>query len=474
MCLINKFTVLKPVIINFFLKHRSGLLNALIALTSIICFCFFCKVILNYPPPEPIWNLFGDPKDYLTQSGFSVWSKDFYMPAPAPGFTPRPFTVPLFYKIVGQDPYTIVWMQKVVYCASVFIVVNSVLCLLKQKLIRIAVLPFLYYFFTWWIIAGFTENLLSESLSMSLLFVWIASLILCIRFKNTYMLLLVVVVSTLFSFTRDTWPYIILLAHGLLFIAFYKKDQRLKTYFLILSTYSVLVFVIQSHTATVGERYKIPVYNTLVTRIVKNPEYAQWFKEKGMPLADSLLLNLHAVDPENRETIGKMYDSYTNPRYEPVCKWIMAEGKSAYMQFMVTHPSYFFLMDQTTAQTDRIFDTANHDYYLKATGYFAEIDLVFPYFSLKLLLSVNVLLLLLFFVWKPRNYWSLFPAFLMLLFLANVYLSYNADTFEVKRHLFITQVMIQLLSILSIAALADVILCKLVDLIPLTKPKNAC
>ena len=418
-------------------------------------------------PLVPIWDVFGDPKDYIAQSKLSLWSKAFYMPGTQLGFSPRPFTVPLFYKMAGSDPLAIVLMQKIVYCISIFVFVNACLILIKQKLVQLLAIPFLYYFFTWWIIVGFTENLLSESLSMSLLFLWIALLILCIRFKKNYLLVLVLIVSVLFSFTRDTWPYIILLANSLLLLVFYKKDKQLKMYFLVLTVFSIGVFLVQSHTAKVGERYKIPVYNTLVTRIVKNPEYAAWFKGKGMPLTDSLRLHLSDVDPENRETISKMYESYNNPAYQPLYRWIVEKGKTVYMQFMITHPSYFFLKDQTAEETARIFDTANHDYYLEAKGYYMEIDKVFPFFSLNFLVYTTLSLLVLFVAVKPHHGWSLFPTFLVILFVANVFLSYNADTFEVKRHLFITQVMIQLLSVLSIAILVDVVLSYIIELIRL-------
>jgi hypothetical protein len=450
--------------INFLMQYKSRFLNWLTVITSCVCFYWFCDIILHFPPLEPVWQVFGDCEDYLDQSEMALWSIDFFIPSPHPGFYPRPFTIPLFYKLAGSDPESIVWMQKIVYCMAIGVFVNSFLILIKNKLIRIAVLPFLYYFFTWWVIVGFTENLLSESLSMSFLFLWIAGLILCIYFKNRYTLVLVLFISTLFSFTRDTWPYIILLANALLLAVYYRKDVRLKRNLLVLNAYGVLIFLFQSHTATVGERYRMPLYNVLSTRVSKNPEYVAWFKERGLPMADSLTLNLSHIDPDNRKAISEMYDSYNDSSYQPVRDWIMKKGKNTYIVFMLTHLSYFFLQDQSPEQKARIFSTANHDYYLKAKGYYEEVDKVFPFFSLPFLLYTSLILTGLGLVAKPVQISSFFPGFLIVLFFAHVFLSYNTDTFEVKRHLFITQVMIQLTSILALTLLIDRIFVVLTNL----------
>jgi hypothetical protein len=62
---------------------------------------------------------------------------------------------------------------------------------------------------------------------------------------------------------------------------------------------------------------------------------------------------------------------------------------------------------------------------------------------------------------KTRKTYLLLPLVFGLLFLFNVFLIYNADTMEVERHLFITMIMVQLLSIWSVSLLIDEALIKI-------------
>ncbi len=130
-------------------------------------FIFFTYVILDIPAIDPIWNLFADPQDYLRQSKYSLFSKEFYIPEPAQWFTPRPFTVPLFYKLAGSEPEQMLYLQKIFYCLSVGVFVVSVLRYVTHYFLQLLVSLALFFFFTWWNIVGWSNNILSESISFS-------------------------------------------------------------------------------------------------------------------------------------------------------------------------------------------------------------------------------------------------------------------------------------------------------------------
>ena len=431
---------------------------------NLICLIIFCNVILVYTY-NPIWNFFGDPTDYLTQSKMSLWSSDFYMPTIDMGLSPRPFSVPLFYKMVNSDPLSIVWMQKIIHCIASFALITSLLLIIKNKIVSFIAIPFLYYFFTWWPIVGFTENLLSESLSMSFLFFWISAIILCVHYKNYVVFSYLIIISVLFSFTRDTWPYIILLASFLLAIYFYKKDKKLKTFFIVYCFLCIGLFLFQSYTSKVGERYKIPIYNVLATRISKKPEYLNWLAVKGMPLSDSLVSNFKNIDLTKNEDIIKVYDSYTNSIYKPLHRWIVEHGKNTYMLFMLTHPSYFFLNDESDMQKERIFAIIDKGYIVNSTEPFLSDNAIRDVFPISWLLILIVSLMILTIKFKGNAYYYLLPLFLGILFFVNVFLSYNADTLEVERHLFITEIIIQFTFYITLIFLIDVLMLKLGELV---------
>jgi hypothetical protein len=74
-------------------------------------------------------------------------------------------------------------------------------------------------------------------------------------------------------------------------------------------------------------------------------------------------------------------------------------------------------------------------------------------FNLTALILFLVLLVLLFS--KQRQQILLVPVYLAIVSAFNVLLSYNADTLEVERHLFITGIMIQFLSIVALTLILD-------------------
>jgi hypothetical protein len=49
----------------------------------------------------------------------------------------------------------------------------------------------------------------------------------------------------------------------------------------------------------------------------------------------------------------------------------------------------------------------------------------------------------------------LFPLIISVIFVLNIFLLYNADTMEVERHLFITMIMVQFISIWAFSLVLD-------------------
>lgn len=256
----------------------------------------------------------------------------------------------------------------------------------------------------------------------------------------------------------------------MLFLYFYKKDNVLKKYFTVLCLLSIGLFLFQSYTSKVGERYKIPIYNVLATRISKNPEYLNWLTEKGMPLADSLASNFKNIDLSKDADVQKIYDSYANPIYKPLHQWIVEHGKNTYMLFMLTHPSYFFLNDESDIQKERIFTIMDKGYIVKSKEPFLYDNAIRDVFPIGLLLILIVSLTVLTIKFKGNRYYYLLPLFLGILFFVNVFLSYNADTLEVERHLFITEIMIQFIFYITLIFLVDILTLKVTEII--AKKKN--
>lgn len=344
-------------------------------------------------------------------------------------------------------------LQKITYCFSVIILIFSILNYLSNKWIKILSLYLLLYFFTWWNIVGWTGNILSESLSMSLLFLWFSIILLYYRSQSFTNLFLLIGVSIFLAFTRDTWPYIILAFSiiNLFFFIFYKNISIKKNF--VIFIFSIALFCIQNSTSNLGERYKLPVFNSIVGRISQNNDYIQWFKKEGMPMTENITKDFRGISIDEHENRQKVYSKYNDSTYTKLFSWILRDGKVTYQKFLLTHWSYFFLFDQSEKQNKRIFCSNLSEYIQTPKGFYLNADKTFPYFTLSS--TIFFLVIICFLLIKKREKILFFPILLFFLFTINALISYNADALEVKRHLFITQIVLEFINIISLILIID-------------------
>ncbi|MCX6280434.1 MAG: hypothetical protein NTU51_00545 [Bacteroidetes bacterium] len=417
-----------------------------------ILFLLMLFATLITPWDSRKWLEFSDTGDYLSQSKIPLNTREFWAPHHSGTFYPRPFTVPLMYKLAGSEPERIVIMQKYIHCISAFFLVFSLLLLITTEVFSGFIMICIYMLMSWWTISGWTNQILSESISISFLFLWIASFILAWKRNKWYYWIFHLVIMVLFSFTRDSWPYILVSFYLLVAFTAWFYERPLLIPALLMIPAAFILFFIQQNTAKTGDRYRLPMINTIAVRIISNAEYTAWFKKEGMPCTDSLLRKYSRIDVTVDADRHKIWDLYYNRNYESLWTWIHDKGKTVYMEFMITHPSYTLLLKESKQQKGRIL---SYDlwYSGEVAGYSKSVQKFFPLFNPWWLLICNLMLIVRFF--RMRKLILIFPVILSLVFLMNVFISYNADALEVERHLFITMVMIQFIVFISLAILGD-------------------
>ncbi len=406
---------------------------------------FVLSVSIKIDPP--LWPGFADPYDYIYQSEISLTNKSFYFPERIDDFDPRPFTTPLFYKIANSRAERIIFLQQLMHSLSTLFLCFVILLFLRNIYSKILFVVFWYFLMSWWNILGWTHMLLSESLSISFLFIWIASFLLLLHKKSVYTFSFHLLVTLLFSFTRDSWPYVLVLFYILYTLISIKWQKRYLHYMIGLIVFSSIVFIVQQKSAQIGHRHRLPVINNIVFRILPNDEYLQWFSDKGMPSAEALKESYSIMD-----NWKDVYPLYNDTSYVEFGEWAGNEGKNVYAEFLLTHPSFLFLLEDNPEDIKRML-SYNFGYTGSCKGYSCISQSFFPFFSLISILILNVFLLFLF-IKEKRVVW-IFPTVLMIIFAFNAFLLYTADSLEQERHLFITNIMIQFLGILLVAFILD-------------------
>jgi hypothetical protein len=110
------------------------------------------------------------------------------------------------------------------------------------------------------------------------------------------------------------------------------------------------------------------------------------------------------------------------------------------------------MQKESHEQIRRIFTTEMY-YYGQPVGFSVNFKYLFPLFNVILVLLLVIVCC--FFCWYVKDLRLLFPLVLMLVFAFNALMLYNVDALEDERHLFITQIMVELIGAVSLAFILE-------------------
>jgi hypothetical protein len=436
---------------TFFVKT---LKNDFPHLINVVFFGTTLFLILNISYNASQWRAFGDAYDYLFQANLPLFSFHFFFPESI-AFSSRGFTVPLFYKIVDSDPEKIFMLQKIMLSTSLCLFVASVFPFLKYNGLKIFFACVAYCYVLWWNLLGWTTLVLSESISISLFFCWLASLLFVFGKRHKLSVALHCLAIILFSFTRDSIPYLIVFSNFfVLFICFFWQKMYIKLSASIL-VFSLIIFGIYQQSVKTGSRYKIPLVNTIVIRIIPSVEYTKWFTAQGMPGASVLKQRFHEINPLDPDLGGKIYPFYTDStkkEYRQFFEWVKQEGKRTYVKFLVTHPGYSFLLCEKDPEVARMV-SYNLSYISQAMGVSKYFDSFFPVFNIGLAALLVFAVSVLFFIRK--DFILLVPLLITWIIIVNTLVSYNADAMEVERHALLNRILIEFAALTSAIVILD-------------------
>ena len=237
---------------------------------------------------------------------------------------------------------------------------------------------------------------------------------------------------------REANAYIALMvAFVLAVIGFIQRTLRV--YWLLSLLVSVTFFVnYQLSSIYALPRWALPLAEVITIRILPNQEYLDFFVSNGMP-----------INPELMALSGRWANSdqfaiVNSGKLAKFEKWLYTEGRSVYIKFLYTHPSYTIespLKNMDVLLADDFFERIPVPKYTPALPTIVN-EILYPeqYFQLYLWLSLYTsgFIFAISLRQKRRVYWVVFIS--LLITIPHLYLVWHGDALAVARHAVIANV----------------------------------
>lgn len=315
----------------------------LIGLVYIAVFAIFVREKFSYTEFSAI-RVFRDTISYAETAGEPWDTLHFWAGV-------RPFTYPLVLKLFGinaenySDAVKITDVAQFQYWLSIisWTVLGAAISMRIRKLWLMPLAFGLILLFSLNLEISIWESLiLTESISFSLFALLLALWLLWDQTLDNFsrsilhviMLVLLVVVTVLYMFIRESNQYFVLFG-AIIFplIGFIGKAsrQRRKAYLAYLILF-LIILVTKNIAFNTSNLWQIHIYDHLALRLLPDDEAKEYFEAAGLPV-DHNLMTITTMD-------GYEYQDYlaNHPDMETVREWINHSGITTYMKYLFSKP----------------------------------------------------------------------------------------------------------------------------------------
>ena len=279
-------------------------------------------------------------------------------------------------------------------------------------------------------IAGWDFVMMTESLSISFLVLFVALSIWLLQGWHIGKVILLSLAAFSLAFTRDTNAWMLLALAGLFLLTtiLHWTPSRI----LFLSAFFVILFFLSNASADLGGRWRFPLGNLIGQRILTDGSAIEYFRSCGMPLSDALLrLSGRFANAEERAL-------YNDPELKPFRTWLFTDGKSCYMRWLITHPVYSLGVTFgefegliTFPEVDRYFAARFDPLMPVKLGKFFYLEQfsrwIWIYLTLAALIAIWKKL------WQGNPLWAVFICLTLLIF-PHLFLTWHGDAMASERH----------------------------------------
>lgn len=303
-------------------KKRS-MATALFAIVMVLLFAFYANLRwANVAPAFEKAKETADTPAYIRISGETFLSKDFWA-------NTRPPLFPLVLKFYNADVIKVAAFHTAFSIFAWGMLALAVAYTFKGFLRPIGFSLILAISLERHI-AGWDVVMLTESLSTSLMALFLAAWLWLLKGWSWGKVALLSLVAFTWVFTRDTNGWILLMIAVLIVLGIIFFGAR-KRYFSIAVAFALL-FMLSNLSADRGHRWVFPFQNVLAQRILTDQAALSFFADCGMPVSPELL-NLAGGFANSEERAF-----YTDPALQPYRNWRNDSGKACYMRWLLSRP----------------------------------------------------------------------------------------------------------------------------------------
>jgi hypothetical protein len=325
------------------LRGSKRLKAIIVVMLYILTFVLFVKLKSLYPTFDAE-RTFRDTYSYVAGAEKSLSDIEFWIGE-------RSFTLPLIFKLLGVTTlnYQSSLMMREVMQFQTWLSIACWALLglalgisIRDRWLGIGVFGTIVFFSLSLEISLWDSLLLSESVSLSLFACLVGFWIILEMFHATNLrsvtgwlvYLLLLVVTVLYSFTRDTNLYFVLICGPIFALLAWlkKKDQLQRISYSIYALFVLALFVFQSYSVSSGNRWQILIYDQLALRLLKDDKAVDFFTRRGLPVGEALMSVTQMTPPEFQKYF------LTSENMQGVREWVNSQGKTTYLQYLLLRP----------------------------------------------------------------------------------------------------------------------------------------
>jgi hypothetical protein len=244
---------------------------------------------------------------------------------------PRPWSTPLVFKLLGNDPPSIAVFQLTFSIVSWGLLALCVARAVKFFWLKPVVFGLILLFSLSAEIIMWDGVLLPDSISLSLMALLIASWLWLLESWRWHKAALVMLVASVWSCTQDTNAWVLLMAAAALLIG--AAAGRVKHRYIVIAVAFAVVFAVNDYSANRAHRWVVAFMNNLGLRVLPFAERTEYFARAGMPVTPALM------ERAGKKAWGDDWAFFKNPELEEFRQWLYARGKLTYMRFLLSHPA---------------------------------------------------------------------------------------------------------------------------------------